>query len=307
MRFRVLGLPYIEKAAGVAGRRTTVLASMLALNANKHVSLDRLIDAVWEERPPATAREQVQNCISILRRSLSDGPTAITIQRIGASYQLNVDANEVDAHRFERDYRTATTQAAAGDLEAGANLMRSALALWRGPALDGMESAELRAHACRLNDMRTTATQRMLELKLELECPNEAVPELRSLTRLHPLHEPYMLLLTEALLQRGQHREALSAYDAFARHLAAELGANPGSQARARRADILAAFHHSAPSTEARNGRVSGPRDLDAFAQAAELLAAAEKRPESDLLGHLERAVLHIRAASVLLASADGN
>ncbi|MEU7997056.1 AfsR/SARP family transcriptional regulator [Micromonospora sp. NPDC049060] len=282
-----------------------MLASMLALHANTHVSLNRLIDAVWEERPPATAREQVQNCISALRRSLADGPTAIAIQRLGAGYRLDVDADEVDAHRFERDYQTATARAATGDLEAASDLMRAALALWRGPALDGMESAELRAHACRLNDMRTTATGRMFELQLKLKCHNEVVPELRSLAQLHPLHEPYMLLLTKALLQGGRHLEALSAYDVFARQLAAELGADPGFQAQARRAEILAALHHAASPTQARNGLSAG--DLDAFTQAARLLADAGPRPEHELLRHLERAVLHIRAASVLLASPGGN
>ena len=306
MRFRLLGVPHIERATGVTGRRIRVLASMLALNANKHVSFNRLIDALWEECPPVTAREQVQNCVSMLRRALRDQRTPVAIDRLREGYKLYIDPEEVDAHCFERDYQTAIARASAGDLDIAADLMQAALALWRGPALDGMESAELRAHAWRLNDMRTAAMQRMLEFKLELECENEVIPELRSLTILHPLHEPYMMLLTRALKQQGQHREALAAYDAFARCLKAELGAKPSPQAQAIRAEALTALINTAVPTETRNGPVPGSTQSEICTQPAGLLATVEPRPANDLLRHLEKAVLHIRAASVLLTSPDG-
>ncbi|GAB3946214.1 hypothetical protein GCM10027614_39360 [Micromonospora vulcania] len=173
---------------------------MLVANVNRGVSVDRLVDAVWEADPPATAREQVQNCVSMLRRSLDNGANDATINRSGRGYQLDADPYEIDAHCFERDLHSAAEHLDENRPEAAAAVLHGALALWTGPALDGLDAVELRAHALRLDELRATATERLIQTKIRLGRLDDAVADLRRLTGLHPTDERYMLLLVDALL-----------------------------------------------------------------------------------------------------------
>ncbi|SBT54494.1 AfsR/SARP family transcriptional regulator [Micromonospora narathiwatensis] len=305
MRFRILGTLRIEDAPGVSGRRTSMLAAMLVANVNKSVSVDRLVDAVWEKRPPVTAREQVQNCVSMLRRGFG-GANGVTISRSGRGYQLNADPSEIDAHCFERDVRAAAEHLAAGQPEAGVATYRDALALWSGPALDGLDGVELRAHAHRLDELRAAATERLIETQIELGRLDEAVADLRCLTRLNPTGERFMVLLVDALLLCHRHPEALAAYRDFARSLADELGTRPGPAARAAERRIHEALRDDGLPPTAGDSPARTDRDLMTLVSVRRHPTDATSQ-EWDLLRHLQEAVSHIHAAYSLLPSRAGS
>lgn len=92
MRFGILGPLRVDdggtEIAVTAGRDRTVLA-MLLLHPNRIVPVDRLVDAVWGEDPPATARGQLQTCVSRLRRTLP----AAAIRTDPAGYGVQVSGD----------------------------------------------------------------------------------------------------------------------------------------------------------------------------------------------------------------------
>ncbi|GAB3143889.1 hypothetical protein GCM10027290_21080 [Micromonospora sonneratiae] len=302
MRFRILGTPHLENTPGCGGRRVTLIAAMLAANVNKTVSLDRLIDAIWESSPPMTAREQVQNCVSLLRRRLARTPDDISITRWGLGYRLNANPYTVDARRFEGEVAVATELVAGNRPEAAKETLRRALNLWSGPALDGLEPVELRAYANRLDEMRMRATEQLIQLEIQTGRHDEAIAELRSLTRLHPLRESYMMLLTDALMHSGRQSEALAAYRTYADLLMTEMGAGPGPDAQARELEILQALDQpmSLPvSTDHRQSSQTNPVTLGPGD------VAGSNRTETELLHHLNTAVSHLQAAFRLVGQAQ--
>ncbi|MFC5923670.1 AfsR/SARP family transcriptional regulator [Micromonospora vulcania] len=273
---------------------------MLVANVNRGVSVDRLVDAVWEADPPATAREQVQNCVSMLRRSLDNGANDATINRSGRGYQLDADPYEIDAHCFERDLHSAAEHLDENRPEAAAAVLHGALALWTGPALDGLDAVELRAHALRLDELRATATERLIQTKIRLGRLDDAVADLRRLTGLHPTDERYMLLLVDALLLGRRPPEALASYRAFARRLADDLGSQPGPSAHAVERRIQLALQGTEPAAGTPSAHARTDSDLSAFAGMRGSVTVAT-RQDSELQRHLDEAISHIRAVYLLL------
>ncbi|MCW6003268.1 winged helix-turn-helix domain-containing protein, partial [Micromonospora sp. CPCC 205371] len=106
MKFRVLGPLEVsahDRPVRLTGQRQRQLLALLLVNAGKAVSLDTLIEAVWDENPPTTAKRQVQNSISALRRLLAVGPVPEqpTIATEGNAYRLRLGASELDARLFQ--------------------------------------------------------------------------------------------------------------------------------------------------------------------------------------------------------------
>jgi DNA-binding SARP family transcriptional activator len=108
MEFRILGpLEALNDgdALPLGGSKQRALLALLLLHANEPLSTDRLIDELWGERPPATAAKTVQNHISRLRKALANGaangPDGMVLTR-DHGYELRLDPERLDAHRFER-------------------------------------------------------------------------------------------------------------------------------------------------------------------------------------------------------------
>ncbi|MFE7595163.1 winged helix-turn-helix domain-containing protein, partial [Kitasatospora sp. NPDC057512] len=136
MEFRILGaLEVRARDSGplaVGGRLQQALLAVLVAHAGRTVSVPRIVDAVWDECPPATADRQVRNMVGLLRRALSPGSRRPSpIRTDGPSYLLATEGVRVDAREF-----TARVDVAARAGADGAPLLREALDLWRGPALD---------------------------------------------------------------------------------------------------------------------------------------------------------------------------
>lgn len=204
----------------LGGARQRSVLALLALHAGSAVSLERLVDALWGDSPPATATTAVYGHIAALRKLL--GPDAIATR--GDGYVLDVDRDAVDAHRFARLVGEASNRGTAG-----VDLLAEALALWRGEALADVDhdfygAAEL----ARLAELRLTATEQRIDADLAAGRHAEILAELEGLTLAHPFRERLREQLMRALYQTGRQADALRAYQVGRQVLARELGIEPG-------------------------------------------------------------------------------
>ena len=239
MEFRVLGSLEVWGSAGplrLIGRRQRTLLALLLVNADRAVSLDALVDGVWEDDPPATAKRQIQNTLSALRALLDSGAggeaAAPTITAEGNAYRLRTAGGELDARLFLAHLDRARRLSAGGEPRPAAAELRSGLRLWRGPAFAGLTGRVIAAAAARLDEQRLAATEECLELELRLGRHAELVGELTELVAAHPLRERLVGHLMVALHRSGRQAEALEAYHRLRDTLADQLGLEPGARLR---------------------------------------------------------------------------
>jgi DNA-binding SARP family transcriptional activator len=203
----------------------------LALSAGRTVPADRLIAAAWGDDPPATVPAQLHNRISQLRRALSGHQDAIVRRADG--YLLDTSSDRVDALAFEQ--LAARARSAAGPDQAAqrADLLNRALAMWRGPALEGLPGTPVvAAEASRLDELRLGVMEERIEADLSLGRLVEVVGELTLLVAEHPLRERLRGLLMIALYRSGRQADALATYQAGRKLLIEELGVEPGPELR---------------------------------------------------------------------------
>jgi amino acid adenylation domain-containing protein len=230
-----------DSSVVVPAAKQRALLATLVLHAGRLLMLDKLTDAVWDERPPRDARGAIQAYIMRLRRAL-DRPSGLPlIHTLPGGYLLDVDEDAVDAARFRRLTRQAERSAADGLLVAASREFGEALKLWRGQALEDVESASLhRGEALQLAEQRLIATERRIEIELALGHHRDVIDELTTLVAAHPLRERYWHLLMLALHQSGWRADALAAYQRARRLFIAELGIEPGDELRGLHDAILA-------------------------------------------------------------------
>jgi DNA-binding SARP family transcriptional activator len=263
MEYRILGPLEVHGDVGrlaLGGQRHQKVLAVLLLNANSVVPLSRLIDAVWGDAPPATARQQIQNRVSALRRTLTAAGAPDVIATDGPGYVLRVDEGQLDASAFEAQVGRAETSASAGDLGDAVDQLRGALALWRGPALAGLAGGPVEATATRLNERRLSTLETCCEHELALGRHLEIAAELTQWHDEYPLRERLAGQLMLTLYRCGRHSEALAVYQRLRARLAEELGVDPVPE--------LTMFHQAIlrhdPALQApgdRTGTASQPRE----------------------------------------------
>jgi DNA-binding SARP family transcriptional activator len=284
VRFEVLG-PVRATVAGepiaLGGPKRTALLAALLLDAGRVVSTDRLIAAVWEGDPPASARSVVHGIVRDLRRAVAAagvGTEVIATRRPG--YLLRPDACTTDVDDFERLLARAREP---GDTARRARLLRDALALWAGPALDGLDAPIAAAAATALEEQRLAALEERIDGDLELGRHATVVAELTRLVEDFPLRERFRGQLMLALYRSGRQAEALEEFRRCRRSLVAELGIEPGHRLRELERAILAEdprLGRAEPLTAlprpraAVRARVTGPR-LKGAVPALALVAGA--------------------------------
>ena len=224
----------------LGGARQQVVLAMLLLSANDVVSVDRLEEAIYGEDLPPTARSQAQISISSLRRLLAAHGHAAAIFRQAQGYVLQVEGCRLDSRRFDELVSAGRADRDAGHLDQAATSYRDALRLWRGPALEGIDSLLIRAAAARLDEQRMAATEDRLALELDLGRHHELVGELTELAWQYPLRERLRGQLMLALYRCGRTAEALAVYQQTRQMMIDELGLEPGAPLRQLEHDILA-------------------------------------------------------------------
>ncbi|WP_307840351.1 BTAD domain-containing putative transcriptional regulator [Streptomyces sp. G44] len=238
MHFRLLG-PVEAWREGrrlaLGGPKPRALLAALLLEPGRVVSADALIDAIWGDKPPDTARSLIQSYVSALRRALSPG----VIETQPPGYLIHADADVVDRAAFERLTAQGRQAAAAGDHASAARLLSEALALWRGPALGGIGET-LRAMADQLEEARQAALEERIAADLaQAGRETELVAELTALVATHPTRERLRGQLMLALYRLGRQADALAVYAEGRDVLAEELGIDPGPGLRAMHEAIL--------------------------------------------------------------------
>ena len=189
------------------------LIALLALRAPALVSVDTIVDVLWQDDPPVSAGKIVQTYVSRLRRALGPG----SIERRGRGYRLSVARPALDHCQFE-DLMTA------GDFAA-------ALRLWRGPALADVRDVEgLRPEAERLEELRLRAAEERLDAELASGRDSEVIAEIRTLVASEPLRERPIAQLMLALYRAGRQAEALDVYRDARRRFVNQLGIEPGNE-----------------------------------------------------------------------------
>jgi YVTN family beta-propeller protein len=211
--------------APLGPRQQRAVLAMLALELNRTVSTDRLIEGVWGERAPRSAPKLVQLYVSQLRKLLGDHAEIVTR---GRGYELRLAVDRVDVARFEGLVADATQ----GNGSASA-LAREALGLWRGAALaDVADQPFAAAEIRRLDELRLRATELAIEGDLAAGRHREVIGELEALVTAHPLSERLHAQRMLALYRCGRQAEALAAYRHARRVLVDEIGVEPGPELR---------------------------------------------------------------------------
>lgn len=232
MLFRVLGSVDAEVDGEVrapSGARARALLALLLLRAGDVVTVDRIVDTVWGEDPPANPDNAVQTVVGRLRRSL--GPAAGAVTTRPGGYCLRLDGADLDARLFERQARAARTLAREDPAGAVA-LFDGALALWRGPAFAEFAETFARPAAARLAELRRAAGLDRATALLDAGSVVDAVAAAAELVDADPLAEGPVAVLMRALAAQGRTADSLDAFRRYGARLRDELGLDPPGELR---------------------------------------------------------------------------
>ena len=242
MELRLLGPIEVlsdERQVPLGGAKPRALLAALLLDSGRVVTVERLVEAVWQDDPPPTARGVLQTYVASLRRAFADAglPEVIVSHRVGYSAEIPPDA--LDKDFFERLVDQGRRAARAGDHGEAADSFRAALALWRGPALGGIGDSHLRAEAARLEERRLAVLEERIAADLAAGRDEGLIDELTELVAAHPARERLRGDLMTALYRVGRQADALAVYQRGRQVLVEELGIEPGPELRRVHESIL--------------------------------------------------------------------
>ncbi len=206
-------------------RKQRFVLAVLALEVNRPVAVDRLVDLAWPVTPPRTAGHAIQVCVSGLRAAFA-GHDGLEIRTEGPSYRLLTDPMRIDAHRFRALLGSA---AEAADDTTRLALLDEALALWAGPPLHGVAPAEVGERlGAGLIEAWRTAIEDTADARLRLGQHRELVDELTARAAAEPHRERLAAQLMLTLYRCGRAGDALAVARATRQRIADELGLDPG-------------------------------------------------------------------------------
>ncbi|GAB3125546.1 hypothetical protein GCM10027160_48340 [Streptomyces calidiresistens] len=239
-------------------KQRLVLATLL-FRPGGAVSVDALAEAVWNDRPPRTARKNLQVYVSALRRVLA--PAGERLVQAPGGYMLRIAESELDVSRLSALARAGRRAANDGDFRRAAELLGQARKLWNGPALPELASSEvIREEAERLAFRHLTLCEDWAESALEAGQVNEVVEVTAELVERHPLRERLRAAQMNALHRTGRHSEALAAYDDLRQRLSHELGLSPSAALETLYESLLLAHEPEPRTVRSHVGIPSRPR-----------------------------------------------
>ena len=218
----------------VTGARHRAVVELLVVEANRPVSVERIIDELWPDQVPKTARNSIQRFVADIRKAL--GADRERLQTTADGYLLRLDSGEADIHVVERLRHEADR--AHEDPDAAAALLREALSFFgtlnRVPYTEAGNEA-LRSH----EELRLQLLEDCITHEITTKASPHLIDELNDLTRQHPYRERFWSQLMTVLNQSGRRVEALRAYDQARRRLIDDVGVEPSAELRSLHADLL--------------------------------------------------------------------
>jgi DNA-binding SARP family transcriptional activator/tetratricopeptide (TPR) repeat protein len=262
-------------------RQRAILAA-LACDAGRVVGTQTLIDRIWGEKPPETARHSLQSHLArvraVVKQAVADGDRPVRLARRSGGYVLEIDAERVDLHLFRRLVEQA--QRPDRGAERRTAMLREAVALWRGEPLADLRSEWADRMRAGWNRERLSAVVAWAESELDTGNPGVLLGPLGDLAGEYPLVESIVVVLMRALYATGRAADALDCYADLRRRLADELGTDP---APATRAAYDAILRGGLPTAEPRGTAGPAPpvpaqlpADISGFAGRAEHLAGLD-------------------------------
>lgn len=239
MEFRILGpTEFIDnegRTIPLPSGKPRLLLALLALDEGRVVPVDRLVDGLWGDDPPATAAKVVLGYVSRLRKVLPPG--VLETKRPG--YVMRLGA-QLDVRRFETLRGEAASAAADGRRQAAASLLAEALSLWRGPPLaDVADELRRPGELSRLEELHLVTLEERIDADLELGREAEIAAELDALTEMFPLRERLRGQLMRALYRLGRQADALAVYRDTRALLVEQLGIEPSPELQQLERQIL--------------------------------------------------------------------
>ena len=306
MRYAILGPVELRdgvRSVAVEGRRQAGLLVLMLLHANRAMSAEELIDAVWADLPAKGARKRLRMAIVRLRETLSScvAAGAPALRTVPTGYVLDVRPGDLDADVFELGVANGRDALERGDAEHASRALAEALALWRGPALadvayEDWAQPEMR----RLEEMRLEAVECRIEADLLLGRHATLAGELEALAARHPGRERLVEQLMLALYRCGRQSDALDAYRRMRESMIEQLGLEPGPRLRALQGEVLV----QAPSLD-----LDAPAAAPAAAPSRGAAPSGLPARRGDVLGREgdARAVIHLlRREDVRLVTVMG-
>ncbi|MFC0541585.1 AfsR/SARP family transcriptional regulator [Kutzneria chonburiensis] len=241
--FRLLGPLHVlvgDEPIMLTSSRERKLLALLLFSRGQVVPVERIIEALWDDEPPATAKGQIQTCVFTLRQQFRERGSGELLRTQAAGYAIEVPGECFDVAEFERLLGEAATNSADGRPEQAIEHYRAALGLWRGPTAATVDGRLLQAIAGRLNEDRIRAQEECIDLELSLGRHSRLVGELSELVEYHPLREHLRAQHMLALYRSARQAEALESFHEVRRILQDDLGIQPGDELTALHQAILA-------------------------------------------------------------------
>ena len=228
----------------LGGPKQRAVFGLLALNAGRVVPLDRLMLDLWQDEPPDQAMNAVQSYVSRLRRVLAQAGDEVSgaahIVTKPPGWRLEVEAENVDVHAFERLVAESRALLLAGRQHEARLPLTDALALWSGPLMGDLDLPEFAAaERARLELLRLDASELLFEARLAAGETSSVVEDAHQFTEDNPYRERGWMSLMVALYRSGRQVDALAAASRLRQVLTVELGLDPSPEVRSLEARIL--------------------------------------------------------------------
>ncbi|MGH9116901.1 MAG: BTAD domain-containing putative transcriptional regulator [Acidimicrobiales bacterium] len=240
MEYRLLGPLEVvrgDEPLDLGPPRQRALLALLLVHANQVVAFDRIVDALWGERPPSSAPTLVHGYISGLRKVIEPDRSRTSrwdvIVTRAPGYVMVIDTEELDVTRFERLFALGSGLVDEEPSRAS-TVLGEAIDLWRGPALGDLAyEAFAQGEIVRLEELRLAAVEWRIDADLALGRHHDLLGELTRLVAEHPLRERLRGQQMLALYRSDRQAEALAAFEELRQALLDEMGLDPGPELRA--------------------------------------------------------------------------